>query len=111
MAEGVETEGQVAILRELGADVGQGYFFAAPLGGDEAQELTERGRPPPLLPGRPAAVVEDGDSSALPEIDLDNVTSTPAGRSGRGSRQRLGPPSVTAPRPTATPVADAHAEA
>jgi EAL domain-containing protein (putative c-di-GMP-specific phosphodiesterase class I) len=40
VAEAVETAAQVAILREVGADVGQGYFFAPPLSADEALALT-----------------------------------------------------------------------
>jgi EAL domain-containing protein (putative c-di-GMP-specific phosphodiesterase class I) len=40
VAESVETEEQVAILRQLGADVGQGYFFAPPLAADDAHALT-----------------------------------------------------------------------
>jgi EAL domain-containing protein (putative c-di-GMP-specific phosphodiesterase class I) len=40
VAEAVETAAQVAILRQVGADVGQGYFFAPPLGADEALALT-----------------------------------------------------------------------
>jgi EAL domain-containing protein (putative c-di-GMP-specific phosphodiesterase class I) len=40
VAEAVETAAQVAILRDVGADVGQGYFFAPPLGSDEAFALT-----------------------------------------------------------------------
>jgi len=40
VAEAVETAGQVAILRAVGADVGQGYFFAPPLSADEALALT-----------------------------------------------------------------------
>lgn len=39
VAEGVETPEQVAILREFGADVGQGYFFARPLPSDQAQTM------------------------------------------------------------------------
>ncbi len=42
VAEGVETAQQVQILRELGADVGQGYFFARPLPSDEARDLANR---------------------------------------------------------------------
>lgn len=40
VAEAVETAEQVAILREVGADVGQGYFFAPPLSADDALSLT-----------------------------------------------------------------------
>ena len=40
VAEAVETAEQVAILRELGADAAQGYFFAAPMSADEACALT-----------------------------------------------------------------------
>ena len=40
VAESVETAEQVAILRELGADVGQGYFFAPPLAAEDAHALT-----------------------------------------------------------------------
>ena len=40
VAESVETARQVRILRELGADVGQGYFFAKPLAVEDALMLT-----------------------------------------------------------------------
>ena len=36
VAEGVETAEQVAVLREFGADVAQGYFFARPLPSEKA---------------------------------------------------------------------------
>lgn len=39
VAEGVETAAQVAILREFGTDVAQGYFFARPMSTDDAREL------------------------------------------------------------------------
>ena len=49
VAESVETAKQVRILRELGADVGQGYFFAPPLAVEDAQTLTTMD-PLPVFP-------------------------------------------------------------
>jgi len=46
VAEAVETTEQVAILRELGADVAQGYFFSAPVAADEACALATGDVPP-----------------------------------------------------------------
>lgn len=64
VAEGVESAQQAAILREFGADVGQGYFFAPPLCGEEAHQLATA-EPRPIFslgPGREssasAAVVQ-----------------------------------------------------
>ncbi len=45
VAEGVETAEQVRILQELGADVAQGFFFAPPMGGDQALALATREPP------------------------------------------------------------------
>lgn len=39
IAEGIETAEQLAILRKLGCEYGQGYFFAKPLPSDQATEL------------------------------------------------------------------------
>ena len=39
VAEAVETGQQVAILRELGVDTAQGYFFSHPMPAAEALEL------------------------------------------------------------------------
>jgi len=36
VAEGIETEGQLQVLREIGCDIGQGFLFAHPL---TAQDL------------------------------------------------------------------------
>ena len=49
VAESVETAEQVKILRELGADVGQGYFFAKPLAVEDALALTTMD-PLPVFP-------------------------------------------------------------
>lgn len=38
VAEGIETESQLKILRELGCDIGQGYFFAAAMPAAEASQ-------------------------------------------------------------------------
>ena len=39
VAEGIETAQQVATLRDFGADIGQGYFFAKPLSAADAHAL------------------------------------------------------------------------
>lgn len=44
VAEGIETAEQLSLLRELGCDYGQGYYFAKPLPSTEAGELLKRER-------------------------------------------------------------------
>ena len=41
IAEGIETEQQLQILRNLGCDEGQGYFFAKPLTAEKARSLIQ----------------------------------------------------------------------
>ncbi|HEY5251191.1 MAG TPA: EAL domain-containing protein, partial [Acidimicrobiales bacterium] len=69
VAEAVETAAQVAILRAVGADVGQGYFFAPPLAADEAFALTSADTLPLFsLTTSAAAEAEESDPSvAAPE--------------------------------------------
>ena len=45
-AEGIENSGQVAHLKELGCELGQGYYFAKPLTGIEAVTFLETGLQP-----------------------------------------------------------------
>jgi EAL domain-containing protein (putative c-di-GMP-specific phosphodiesterase class I) len=41
-AQGVETEEQLALLRELGCDIVQGYYFTRPVTSEEATVLLEK---------------------------------------------------------------------
>jgi len=42
IAEGVETAGQLALLRSKGCRIGQGFFFAAPLAAQALYPLLRR---------------------------------------------------------------------
>jgi EAL domain-containing protein (putative c-di-GMP-specific phosphodiesterase class I) len=39
VAEGIETESQLAFLREIGCRYGQGYYFSKPVGASDAERL------------------------------------------------------------------------
>jgi EAL domain-containing protein (putative c-di-GMP-specific phosphodiesterase class I) len=39
VAEGVETREQLALLRELGCESGQGFLFSKPVGADGAEQI------------------------------------------------------------------------
>jgi diguanylate cyclase (GGDEF)-like protein/PAS domain S-box-containing protein len=56
VAEGIETDGQLSSLRNLGCDLGQGYLFARPLPADQLGEL--------LGAGGDAAAPSDHDARA-----------------------------------------------
>jgi len=45
IAEGVETAWQLELLREMGCDFAQGYYFSRPLGSEAAQVLLEKQHP------------------------------------------------------------------
>ncbi|MBP5155155.1 MAG: EAL domain-containing protein, partial [Clostridia bacterium] len=42
VAEGVETEGQLRILKDAGCDIVQGYYFSRPLPAEEFEKLIEK---------------------------------------------------------------------
>ena len=97
VAEGVESSQQAAILREFGADVGQGYFFAPPLCGEEAHQLATA-EPRPIFslgPGR-----ESSGSAASVQHPF---AVTPIGE--RGINPGTAPPGVAAPAGPASRVA------
>jgi EAL domain-containing protein (putative c-di-GMP-specific phosphodiesterase class I) len=51
VAEGIEQPAQLSDLRSLGADLGQGYFFARPLSADDVSAMLAD----PTLVGQSAA--------------------------------------------------------
>ena len=44
IAEGIETDGQLASMRELGCDLAQGYLFARPASADDVGRTLAAGR-------------------------------------------------------------------
>jgi EAL domain-containing protein (putative c-di-GMP-specific phosphodiesterase class I) len=44
IAEGVETAGQLALLRSKGCNVGQGFYFSAPVSAQEIYPLLRTNR-------------------------------------------------------------------
>jgi len=99
VAEGVESAEQVAILRQVGADVAQGYFFAPPLSAEDAQALTVMEPLPVFTLPEPAEgdeVEEDGGPGAIPSMAavamdvLDAVGSAGAADTSRVSDDERG---------------------
>ena len=58
VAEGIEREEQVPLLRSLHCEFGQGYLFARPLDVDAATEILKAGLPPPRAVETVAASVD-----------------------------------------------------
>jgi EAL domain-containing protein (putative c-di-GMP-specific phosphodiesterase class I) len=84
VAEAVETAAQVAILREVGADVGQGYFFAPPLTADEALALTSRDDAVIFPLSGPSAAERASASSSEPEPESVETGPTETGPTETG---------------------------
>jgi diguanylate cyclase (GGDEF)-like protein/PAS domain S-box-containing protein len=75
VAEGVETEGQVALLALRQCDIVQGYFFSEPLTADGLAALLREDRRLPghligRLPNAPILLVLDDDTQLLAYLDL-----------------------------------------
>jgi diguanylate cyclase (GGDEF)-like protein/PAS domain S-box-containing protein len=58
IAEGVESEQQLAQLRRLGCEYGQGYYFSRPLPAERAEELLRAQAATPAGQNRTAAAIE-----------------------------------------------------
>jgi EAL domain-containing protein (putative c-di-GMP-specific phosphodiesterase class I) len=87
VAEGIETAQQVATLRDFGADIGQGYFFAKPLSAEKAHELAMR-EPRPLF-ALAGDMVEPSTSEVQPRpfrlLTNDDLSTPSAGPSAEAS--------------------------
>jgi len=86
VAEGIETAEQLTALREFGCQLGQGYFFARPLGPTAVDALLERQYPAcPPPPHRPT-----NQGSDIPRHALAGIHGpVPAGRSTRNRRHPM----------------------
>ena len=80
VAEAVETAEQVAVLREIGVETAQGYFFSPPLSATDAAELAAMSPPPRATPCPPRQPYE-------PPWDLD-LTLTSSAADGKDHRPR-----------------------
>jgi len=71
VAEGVETEGQLALLAARGCDIVQGYYFSKPLPAAELADLLREGKCLPTSESnRPALLILDDDPHLLSYFEL-----------------------------------------
>lgn len=62
VAEHVETEGSVGLLRDLGCQFAQGYWLARPMSAESARQITKSG----LIPFGPARILKQQMNKAIP---------------------------------------------
>jgi EAL domain-containing protein (putative c-di-GMP-specific phosphodiesterase class I) len=87
VAEWVETEEQVSILRELDADVGQGYYFSPPLSAEEALELSAIDPPAAY----PLVAVHGAGSATEAESPAEQWSQEPESHTEQWSREPESP--------------------
>ncbi|MBA4175688.1 MAG: hypothetical protein C0505_03880 [Leptothrix sp. (in: Bacteria)] len=66
IAEGIETGEQLALLRQLGVQEGQGYLLSRPLRAEQVRELLAP--PPPAMPVQPPRVAEAAAPLSHPRV-------------------------------------------
>jgi EAL domain-containing protein (putative c-di-GMP-specific phosphodiesterase class I) len=64
VAQGIETQGHVRILQELGCELGQGYFLAPPVDPQQAQYLAAHNVDADRLPGSESTLGVPGSSGS-----------------------------------------------
>ena len=91
VAEGIETEGQLACLRELACDRGQGYYFSRPQPAEALQDLLAAG----LTPGLPSTPRRSAGAAGAAGIAGDAGNAGASGKILRRDREPGGAPSAT----------------
>ncbi len=88
VAEGIEEQGQLDVLRDLGCELGQGFLFARPMPGEEIARVFAGASPRPVdardLRAAPEARGEDGLMFILYSVVIGLVVGFLAGGSTTG---------------------------
>ena len=101
VAEGIETDEQAAVIRELGCDKGQGYLFSRPVTGDELVHLARLRRTARGIVRLRIAHTDHaarGHSTTFPPGTRMTLTILFLSRFRAGQRSRPGAPRSNGPR-------------